>query len=193
VSPFRAVCASLLAWPRPLAGDWETSASVAVDPAMARALYDGLVARIGEAGVVPLLADAPPFDAEGREDLGGGYARLTSLDRPRLVQIAAPRPGEPGRTKLLVLAPRDGPVEVVLRLDFPSAADPARLAWQAVPTTLGGMAFRRAAREAPARMVDMRRGRAVVLRFDARRGLNTVALLSEGSAAWRVTGLALGP
>lgn len=34
---------------------------------------------------------------------------------------------------------------------------------------------------------------AAVLRFDARRGLNTVALLPEGSVAWRVTGLALGP
>ena len=193
VSPFRAVCASLLAWPRPVAGDWETSASVAVDPAAARALHDGLVARVGEAGVVPLLADAPPFDVEGREDLGGGYARLTSLDRPRLVQVTTPGPEEPGRTKLLVLAPRDGPVEVVLHLDLPSAADPARLAWQAVPTTLGGTAFRRAAREAPVRVVDVRRGRAAVLRFDARRGLNTVALLPEGSAAWRVTGLALGP
>ena len=193
VSPFRAGYASLLAWPRPVAGDWESSASVAVDPATARALHDGLVARVGEAGVVPLLADAPPFDVESREDLGGGYARLTSLKRPRLVQIAAPRPEERGRTKLLVLAPRDGPVEVVLDLDFPSASEPARLVWQAVPTTLGGVAFRRAAREAPARVVDVRRGRATVLRFEAQRGLNTVALSSEERAAWRVTGLALRP
>ena len=191
VSPFRAGYASLLAWPRPVAGDWETSASIALDPETARALHDGLVARLGEAGVVPLLADAPPFDVEGREDLGGGYARLTSFDRPRLVQLAAPPPGEPGRTKLLVLAPRDGPVEVVLDLELPSATDPARLTWQAVPTTLRGVAFRRAAREALARVVEVHRGRPAVLRFDARRGLNTVALVSEGRAAWRVTGLAL--
>jgi hypothetical protein len=182
-----------LAWPRPVAGDWEASASIALHPERARALHDGLLARLGEAGVVPLLADAPPFDVEGREDLGGGYARLTSLNRPRLLQFAAPPPGEPGRTKLLVLAPRDGPVEVVLDLEPPSATDPARLTWQAVPTTLRGVAFRRGAREAPARVLEVRRGRAAVLGFDARRGLNTVALVSEGRAAWRVTGLALRP
>jgi hypothetical protein len=92
-----------------------------------------------------------------------------------------------------VLAPRDGPVEVVLDLEPPSATDPAQLTWQAVPTTLRGVAFRRAAREAPARVLEVRRGRAAVLGFDARRGLNTVALVSEGRAAWRVTGLALRP
>jgi len=104
-----------------------------------------------------------------------------------------PAPGEPGRTKLLVLAPRDGPVEVVLSVDLAPAPDPARLTWKVVPTTLGGTAFRRALREAPARAVEVRRGRAAVLLFDARRGLNTVALVSEGSAVWRVTGLALRP
>lgn len=204
VSPFRAGYAALLAWPRPTVADWEGSASVHVEPEGPLS-YWSLVDRIGDPDVVPVLVDAPPFDTDGRRDLGGGYAHLLAVDRPRLVQAVAParrhgRPisvgppflvvGGPGRTKLLVLAPRDGPVEMDLDIESRPGSHAARVFYQVVAGSLTGAGFHARVRETTRRPLDLVGGSPARLRIEARRGLFTVALTREGQPL-RLAGVVL--
>jgi hypothetical protein len=119
---------ALLAYPRPIVGDWMESPSIGLHPEGA-ALYRGLLRRIGEAGVVPLLSGFIPFQAGGFESLGGGFARLLPSERPLLIHVV--NPGGPveergqglprftiqgGRTKLILYSLLEAGVELRLRV-----------------------------------------------------------------------------
>jgi hypothetical protein len=178
MSPFRAKYAALFVWPRPVGQDWD-----------------------GDPSTVPVLADAPPFDEDDRRDLGGGFALLEGVDRPRLVQVVAPvrwerpprsaapvAPLAPPRVKLVVLAPAPGPVGIRLEAEPPDGSATAPLRLQVVPGHAGGWAFRRAVREAPARLIEVARGRPLTASVDLPRGESAVVLSPAGGAS-RVTGL----
>ena len=182
VSNFRGQYAALFAWPRPIVIDWKGSAELPV------------LKEIGSEDVVPVLAEAPPFDRDGRLDLGAGFARLTGVDRPRLVQIVArlPAVGDAdrgglvlplarSRTKLLVLAPRGGPVEVELRIEPPAGASTSVVRCQVIPGAAGGLTYRRAVHRTPVRPLRVVRGMVNVVRFDAEPGLNAIVLVPDGA------------
>jgi hypothetical protein len=192
---------ALLAWPRPTVADWEGSASVPAGPE-AQESYWSLVDRIGDPDVVSVLVDAPPFDTDERRDLGGGYAQLLAVDRPRLVQAVARQHDRsvsagsalvvagPGRTKLLVLAPRDGPVEMDLDITPRPRSTAARVYYQVVPGSLTGAGFHARIRESKRQPLDLVGGRPARLRIEAKRGLFTVALTGEGQPL-RLAGVVL--
>jgi hypothetical protein len=182
VSDFRGHYAALLSWPRPLAVDWEGNASLRV------------LKRIDAQDVIALLAEAPPFDREDRVDLGARFARLTALERPRLVQLVARLPAvgvahteglvvplARSRTKLLVLAPRGGPVELELRFEPSAGARTSVVRCQIIPGAAGGPSYRRVVRLTPPRLLRVVRGVANVVRFDAEPGLNAVVLVPDGA------------
>src|SRR6266542_4094043 len=119
-----AAYSALLAYPRPIVGDWTDSPSV---PEGGGAPYADLLRRVGEDGVVPLLCGVTPFQPDGFESLGGGFARLLPSDRPLVVHVVGPsgftedrdegRPGftmREGRTKLILYSPLEAAVEVRL-------------------------------------------------------------------------------
>ncbi len=119
-----AAYSALLAYPRPIVGDWTDSPSV---PQGGGAPYAHLLRRLGEEGVVPLLCGFTPFQPDGFESLGGGFARLLPSDRPLVVHVVGPRgvtedrdEGRPGftmregRTKLILYSPLEAAVEVRL-------------------------------------------------------------------------------
>jgi hypothetical protein len=193
VSPFRGGYVALLAWPRGILGDWSASASIPLDAEAARVAQEGLVARLGEAGAVALLADAPPFDTGDREDLGGGHARLAALDRPRLVQLVdrAPRwlravdsrrPASLGgqRVKLVVFAPREGTVQVGLGVELPPPPATVRVVAQAIRGHAAGAAFRAAVRDQPAWTVELSPPGPTPVRLDVPPGLSALLLEAEG-------------
>jgi hypothetical protein len=197
-SAFRGGYAALLAWPRTLTGDWEASAYTPLDPE-----YESLVARIGDPEIVPVLADAPPFDAAGREDLGGGFARLVTLDRPRLVQVVgAMRTSSrrspwrevvslmPPRTKLLLLNPGHEATEVVLEVELPPGSETTLVGWQVVRGSLAGFGFHRAVRDAPLQRLDLRRRAPARISVRGGQGLTTLVLVPEARAL-RLVGLGL--
>jgi hypothetical protein len=172
VSLFRADYAALFSWPRPIFTVSQTDRDPLETP--------------GAGPVVPLLADAPPFDREGRKSLGGGFALLTTIDRPRLVQIVARQPavGWPddgatvfalarSRTKLVILSPRNGPVEILLDLEPPAGAETGLVRCRIVQGVAGGTEFRRALRRLSSRTLHVVRGSKTLVRFEARRGLST--------------------
>jgi hypothetical protein len=120
---------ALLAYPRPIVGDWTESPSVGVHPEGGAALYRELLRRIGEPGVVPLLCGFIPFQTGGFESLGGGFARLLPSARPLLIHVV--NPGGPveerlqgpprftiqgGRTKLIFYSPLETGVELSLKV-----------------------------------------------------------------------------
>jgi hypothetical protein len=120
--------AALLAYPRPIVGDWAESPSIGRHPEGA-GLYRDLLRRIGEAGVVPLLCGFIPFQAGGFESLGGGFARLLPSEQPLIVHVVNPGgpveekgPGPPrftiegGRTKLILYSPVEAGMELRLRV-----------------------------------------------------------------------------
>ncbi|HXB55080.1 MAG TPA: hypothetical protein VN461_09880 [Vicinamibacteria bacterium] len=120
---------ALLAYPRPIVGDWTESPSIGLHPKGGAALYRELLGRIGEAGVVPLLCGFIPFQTGGFESLGGGFARLLPSERPLLIHVVNPGgpveervPGPPrftiqgGRTKLILYSPIETGVELSLKL-----------------------------------------------------------------------------
>jgi hypothetical protein len=175
VSVFRAPYAALFAWPRTI-----------ITPAED---YADFLDAIATGHGVPLLAQAPPFDREGRVDLGGGFARLTEVDRPRLVQVLSRRRavGESGsdgfvfplgrsRTKLVVLALQRVVVEIRLDIEPAAGADTSVVRCRIVQGSAGGVTFRRAVGRVPTRDLDVIRGSATLVRFEAERGLNAVVL-----------------
>lgn len=80
---------SLLAYPRRIVGDWEGSAGI--PPAAGAALYRDVLGRIGEPGIVPIVGAARPFSSPALEPLGGGFARITSVDKPLVIYVASPQ------------------------------------------------------------------------------------------------------
>lgn len=176
-SVFRDSYAALFAYPRRLVVDRED------DPPQLR--------RLGGGDVVPVLAEAPPFDGADRRELGGGFATLVTVDRPRLAQVAARvrpvhRPDREGlvvplgrwRTKLLVLAPRPGPVEVALLIEPPAGADTSEVRCRVIPGLVGGTEYRWAVRHTRAQRLGVVRGAPTLIRFEAEAGLNSILLTS---------------
>jgi hypothetical protein len=120
---------ALLAYPRPIVGDWTESPSIGLHPKGGAALYRELLRRIGEPGVVPLLCGFIPFQTGGFESLGGGFARLLPSARPLLIHVVNPSgpveeriQGPPrftiqgGRTKLIFYSPLETGVELSLKV-----------------------------------------------------------------------------
>jgi hypothetical protein len=79
--------------------------------------------------VVAIVAGYVPFEQGVVEPIGGGLARLTGDIRPLVVHVVNPAglardagSGRPtfsvgkGRTKIVVFAPREGPIELALAL-----------------------------------------------------------------------------
>jgi hypothetical protein len=183
-SVWLAAYAALLAYPRPIVGDWAGSASIIPAPQE----YATSLAGIGKPGVVPLRWGIPPTaDLAGAEPLGGGFARLVDLDRPRLVDVAypwGPAPGASvaslqvgpgrvrGRLKLVFFAPRE--LEANLQLVGEAEASALSLAFQVVPGALDGPALQAAMKLAPPSTLT---GRSPLLaRVKFGRGWTTVIL-----------------
>jgi hypothetical protein len=132
---------ALLAYPRPIVGDWTESPSIGLHPKRGAALYRDLLHRIGEPGVVPLLCGFIPFQAGGFESLGGGFARLLPSEEPLIVHVVNPggsvegrAEGPPrftiqgGRTKLILYSPKEALVELSLKVrPYPPPAAGAAL------------------------------------------------------------------
>ena len=78
---------ALLAYPRPIVGDWTYSPSIGIHPQGGAELYADLVRRIGEDGVVPILAGFVPFQPDGFEEprrrLRPPRSRVDAPRRPR--------------------------------------------------------------------------------------------------------------
>ncbi len=135
VNRWLAAYTSLLAYPRSIVGDWWASASMPSDPQYGQSLYASLLGRLGEPGIVPILAGFVPFEREGVEELGGGYARVLPSDRPLIVHVINPdgletdevtgRPvfdlGE-RRTKIVMYSPVETAAELTLRVRTPSGS-----------------------------------------------------------------------
>ena len=199
---------ALLAYPRPILGDWTASASV-VQRAEDAEAYAALVSRIGEDGVVPLLCGFTPFQPGGFEALGGGLARLVPSGAPLVVHVVNPtglgrdaeadgpafRMGR-GRTKVVLWSPRDLPAELVLSLEpYPAAATGTR---PAVETSLTqGDYDRRAVRRAVEQdrpqvtLLDGRLQLRIPLRLS--RGLSTAILRTSSPVPLTVAGLEVLP
>ena len=84
------------------------------------------------------------------------------------------------RTKLLVFAPRRGPVEMLLDIEPPGGSNSSVIRCRVLPGMSGGRAFRRALRSAPTRVLDVVRGTAARVRFEAEGGVNAVVLMHDG-------------
>ncbi len=203
-----AATTALLAYPRPIVGDWSASASMEGNQQM----YRSLLRDIFQPGVVPLVAGFVPFQNGGVEDLGGGYARVLPSGRPLVVHVLNPtgleedeRTGRPRfrldeqRTKIVLFAPVETTAELVLALLPDRGGANARLL---AFTAEGGYdhASVRRATEAPPSFSVLLEGQTVV-RVPVRlgRGLTTAILRldredrSSSSPSWTVVGLGVAP
>ncbi len=188
---------SLLAYPRAIVGDWTESASMG-SSAEGTALYSSLLSRLGEPAVVPVLAGFVPFQTEGVEPLGGGFARLLPGDSPVIVHVMNPagfergegvvRPAFPigeGRTKIVVLSRSERPV----RLTGSLRPYPGRPGSRLLVRVTGGDYSRRAVRLATERAPDVAfpLGGETEFRIPlpTERGLQTVVLTVEDTGTAR--------
>jgi hypothetical protein len=187
ISPWLGAFTALFAYPRRVIGDWEDCASIAFDRKVSEE-YRARLARLPGAEDVVLTAGFVPGAEPGREPLGGGYSRLLTLDRPRLVQIVDPtrdlaigsRFGIGAiRTKLVFFAPATT-VEA-LDVDYRSLVEetPVSLVVQQPGPAVGGPDFRIAIRSTSG--YEVRLAGAGVSRLPIRleRGLNTVVLTAS--------------
>jgi hypothetical protein len=129
--------ASLLAYPRPIVGDWDGSAGV--HPGPSAALYRDLLSRVGEPGIVAIVGAVQPFVHVGLVPLGGGFARIETTDRPTLLYVASPvsrmaggaSPSTGfqvgfGRAKVVVLSAKRATVDLSLQGESVVTAEPSR-------------------------------------------------------------------
>jgi hypothetical protein len=177
---------ALLAYPRPIVGDWTESPSIGLHPERGAALYRDLLRRIGEAGVVPLLCGFIPFQAGGFESLGGGFARLLPSEQPLIVHVVNPggpveerAEGPPrftiqgGRTKLILYSLKEALVELNLKVrPYRPPAEGAALTVFLTPGDFDHRAVRSAVEGAPQ----------LVLPLDGRTELRIETSLSPGLA-----------
>jgi hypothetical protein len=180
---------ALLAFPRPIVGNWSASASMTeVDEAR----YDSLVRDAEQPGVVPIIAGFVPFQEEGIEELGGGYVRVRPTGRPLVVHVMNPlgldkdeATGRPAfdlserRTKVILYAPAETAAELSLSLHPYERGEGTRIL---AFTAEGGYDHRRVrqATDGPPTLVAPLEGRTVLripMRLD--RGLTTGVLLLE--------------
>ena len=135
----------LLAYPRAIVGDWADSASTSNHPDGGAPLYEQTLTRWTDPRVVPIVAGFEPFQVDGVEDIGGGYARLSRLTRPLVVHVVDPAglsredtSGRPlfsigrGRTKVVVFSPTTAAVELRISLrPYPGRPGTRLLVFQA--------------------------------------------------------------
>jgi hypothetical protein len=120
---------SLLTWPRAVSADWADGASISNHPNGGEALHAHWLDRWDDPHVVPILAGFLPFQTDGVEELGGGFARLVKRRETVLVHVINPSgvsrdpAGSPtfalgqGRTKVVVFSPaaRSAQLHLTLR------------------------------------------------------------------------------
>ena len=200
---------ALLAYPRAIVGHWSASASMA-DVSQTR--YASLLRDADRPGFVPLIAGFVPFQTEGVEDLGGGYARVLPSGRPLVVHVLNPTgiekdeaTGRPRfdlgerRTKIIAYSPVETAAELLLTLHpYPEQKGTRLLAF----TTEGGYDHRnvrRAVEGPPGFVVTLEEQTALHIPVRLGHGLTTVVLRLDhegGSSAPRpltVVGLGLVP
>ncbi len=182
-----AATTALLAYPRPIVGNWSASASMTQ---VSGALYASLLRDAHQPGIIPLIAGFVPFQPEGVEDLGGGYALLLPSGSPQVVHVLNPTglekdeaTGRPRfdvterRTKVIVYSPVEAAAEVLLTLRPYDEGQGTRLLAFTVEGGYNHRNIRRAA-EGPPDSITLLEGR-TSLRVPVRlgRGLSTVVLL----------------
>jgi hypothetical protein len=203
-SAWLAPYAALLAYPRPIVGDWVGSAANPLPGEAMLPAYEASLARIGAPDVVVLRAGVPdPIDARGAQILGGGMARLLDMGRPRLVQVAPVREAAPergqaplrvgshssmGHLNLVFFSARE--LGADLQIAGRSNASRLSLVVQVVPGIPSGRALRAALEEAlPATLSgaspQVARAR---LRFGP--GLSTVVLSSRSGSTVEIDDVA---
>ena len=189
---------SLLAYPRAIVGDWTESASMGAPSAAGEALYTSLLSRLGEPFVVPVLAGFVPFQTEGVELLGGGFARLLPGESPVIVHVMNPagfernagqgRPSFPigeGRTKIVVLSRSERPTELALTLRAYAGRPGSRLLVRVAGGDYSRRAVHLAVEGAPDLVLPLGGETAFRVPLPAAHGLQTGVLVVEdrGSAA----------
>ncbi len=187
---------SLLAYPRPIVGDWTESASMGSPGAEGTALYTWLLSRLGEPRVVAVLAGFVPFQTEGVEPLGGGFARLLPGDSPVIVHVMNPagferdegdsRPAFPigeGRTKIVVLSRSEGASVLALALRPYPGRPGARLLVRVTGGDYSRRAVRLATEAAPDFAFKLAGETAYRIPLPGGRGLQTAVLTVDGTAA----------
>ena len=181
----------LLAYPRPILGDWAESSNVPVHPKDRGAAYAHGLESLE--GFVPLLAGSSIFETDGVIDLGGGVARLVRPDRPRILYAVNPSGTAPpllgeaivtvgnGRTKLVVFSPRTERID--LRFEEQSGTRRAMEAYLS-PGDFDRRTVLAALDRGPvARLLPGEDG-SVVLPLEVTQGISTVVIVgaSEGPA-----------
>ena len=196
---------ALLAYPRPIVGDWTDSASVLVHREGGAEAYAELLSRIGGDAVVPLLCGFAPFQPGGFEALGGGVARLIPSGRPLVVHVVNPggldedpdtgqpffRMGE-GRTKVVLWSPLDLAAELALSLrPYPALAIGTRpaLAVFLAAGDYNHRAVRDVVKQGPLLAVPLDGSRELRVPLRLARGLSTAVLLTSPSVPLTVEGL----
>jgi hypothetical protein len=182
----------LLAYPRAIVADWVDSASISNHPVGGEALYERMLARLGDDGVVPIVAGFRPFQTRGIEPLGGGFARLLEPREPLLVHVVNPAglgedaaTGRPlfsvgkGRTKIVVFSPAGGPADLALTLrPYPGRPGPRLVVYLA-----GGDYSHRSVRLAsegpPVASLALGGETALRVPLELPRGLSTVVLVVD--------------
>ena len=196
---------ALLAYPRPIVGDWTYSPSIGIHPRGGAELYADLVRRIGEDGVVPILAGFVPFQPGGFESLGGGFARLVPASTPLVVHVVNPGgvtvgAGRPeftmkeGRTKLVVYSPVDLAAELRLRVRpyAPPQEGQAVLRVFLAPDDFDHRAVRSAVEGDPVVEIPVDGRTDFAARVSLPRGLSTVVLRPPGVTPLVVEDVQLG-
>jgi len=202
----------LLAYPRAIVGDWADSASLSNSPD-GEALYARTLARWDDPLVVPIVAGYVPFQAEGVEELGGGYGRLLPSVRPLPVHVVNPSgldrgdaSGQPlftmgrGRTKVVVFSPAALNVELNLSLRPYPGRPGTRLVAFLASEDYSHRGVRLASEGKPVATVPLAGETALRLPLNLPAGLSTVVLVvDEGRGVLdartpvTVVGLALSP
>jgi hypothetical protein len=192
---------ALLAYPRPILGDWDGTYHVSPFQE-APALIARTLAQ--PEGTRALVAGPPPFSSDGAESLGPGLTWLHDL-RPRVLRVeehgvaSAPRPvgsfewtGQ-GRLRITVFSPRSG--QAILELTVRSRASRAGaphewIVLRTVPGELRGPALRSALDAASPQAFDLDEPGAVLrwpIHLEA--GTTTVAIDRRDGAPGSDTGL----
>jgi hypothetical protein len=186
---------ALLAWPRPIVGDWRGSAGLEMMSTNEESLklYETGLAQVGESGWVPLsCAGLPPGGSD--VPLGGGCTALRGQGAARVVGVTGPgRVGWPtvvggGRTKVLVLAPAEAEARLRIRLGGVRPGEDRSLAAYVVEGDYDSRAVRRSVAGAP--VYETRVDGVVEHRVRAcvRPGLSTIVLAlreRDGAVSWR--------